>query len=118
MSSQASELARNLADAWARYENEMLASVDARCGDLPRLSSVCNLVHGFRVLLAAAVETGEYWRVPSKVRKSVGDLTEHVKDRHPEYWHLFFEDAGPAATALRDQLDACRREAAEQYGPK
>jgi hypothetical protein len=111
-----SEIARRLGDAWAQYANEFLASVDARCEG--RLSQECGLMRGARRLLYTAVATGEYHSVPSEIRQAVLEVPDHVRDKHPEYWHLFFDDPGPAAQALMDQVEAARRQAESEFGPK
>jgi hypothetical protein len=112
-----SEIARRLGDAWAQYANEFLASIDARC-EGRALSQACGHFRDIRRLLYAAVATGEYHSVPRDVRQAVIEVPVHVRDHHPEYWHLFFDDPGPAARALMDQVEAARRQAEVEFGPK
>jgi hypothetical protein len=119
VSRPASELARALADAWLAYAVETLASVDARSGS-PSLSQVCPLVADTRTLLGECLAGrldyhGKAWNA---VRFAVLSIPEHLMDKHPEHWHLLFDDPGPAATAAMDQVEAARREAATYFGPK
>lgn len=114
-SSQASELARRLADAWVRHANEHLASIDGRCGGV--LSRECGQFRAIRRLLSV-VAASDHARIPPDIREQIIDIGEHVRKHHPAQWHLFFEDPGPAATALHDQLQAARRDAAREFGQK
>lgn len=111
----APELARRLANSWALYAYEFLASVDARC-EVVTLSDLCERFAAIRELLRFAVADGTYHQVPQHARQEVLDIAGHVRDVHPQYWHLFHEDPGPAANALLDQVDAARSEAEAAFG--
>lgn len=111
------EIARWLGDAWARYFREYLAEVDARSGEPgERLSNSCAHVDEVRQLLDVAVETGQYHSVPRKIHVAVEGLPDHVRRKHPEFAGLLDAEPGPATLALRDQLEAVRRDAEAQFG--
>lgn len=111
---QASEIARRLGDTFAQYANEYLASIDGRCEGVT-LSETCGWFANCRRLLST-VEAGEYASFPGSVRQAILDVPGHVMKTHPEFAHLFFEDPGPAANALQDQLNAVRKEAEQRFG--
>ena len=113
------EIARWLGNAWARYFREYLAEVDARSGDPgERISNVCGHFASAKRFLDAAVATGQYYSAPRNIRDPVEAIPEHVRSKHPEFAPLLDADPGPATLALRDQLDAVRRDAEAAYGKR
>jgi len=111
------DLARWLGDAWARYMCEYLAELDGVTEG--RLSAACGKIGPARKLLTVAVQTGQYQAIPIDTRRWVEAITAHIRKQHPEFAdlvELMETSPGAATLALRDQLDAVRRDAEAAYG--